>query len=99
MTDTKLPEWPDSTPEIRLHAGFVRATPMERYERARADAAMARLRVAVKLLDTAAAALERSYDATEWPANGQSVQEKAALSVRRALAAIGPLPLPQKEGT
>lgn len=42
-----LPRWPDAKPE---HLGLANSTYWEAYERARAEAAIARLRVAVALL-------------------------------------------------
>ena len=81
QTDTKLPEWPE-----RRWVGIDETDHGEpwdtiRYERARADAAMARLRVAVEALDLMEGSDELSNEQRRW--------------IREALAAIGPLPLPQ----
>ncbi len=45
----------------------------------------AELAEAMNLLSRAADALEMSYDAQEWPANGESSQEKVAAEIRATL--------------
>lgn len=77
----RLPEWPKEKPE---HLGLANSAYWERYERARAEAAMQRLRVAVDALDTIR----------------QSQNELAMTRYAKgALAAIGSLPASREEGS
>ena len=84
---SELPEWPEQIPEAMLWSHYTRAT----YERARADAAMTRLRVAVEAL--------KEFEGFWRSGNSVPVERavirqdhQAVLRLYEALTAIGELP-------
>jgi hypothetical protein len=94
MDMDEMPKWPTEKPE---HLGLANSSYWESYERARADAAMARLRVAVAALTKINAIYPKCWDLT----NGNlaildkkhiDTFEDAHEAVSSAINAIGPLP-------
>ena len=87
MTPNSMLPWPDEP-----HLTAPRMQWLD-YERARAEAALSRLRIAVEALKDAHEALSRSYDVTEWPGpGGESLQESSMKRVAKNLAEIGEIP-------
>lgn len=93
QTDTKLPEWPILTDAPYAHTQSYQAD----YERARADAAMARLMVAVEALKHQAAMVggcdcHEAYTSRKLTDPNCVYHNYELCDVEEALATIGPLP-------